>query len=56
MEFKAVEWVRAVRDEHYELTKSMSPEERAKFYQERAAAVLKELEERKKRPPPDDNR
>ena len=48
MTFKAVEWVRSVRDEHHELTKNMSTEELARFYREKAAAVLRELAERKK--------
>ena len=32
--FKAVEWVRQVRDSNHELTQNMSVEERIKFYRE----------------------
>ena len=37
--FKAVEWVRSVRDEHYELTKNMTDEEETRFLRERADRI-----------------
>ena len=42
-EIKAVELVRAIRDKHYELLKDKSPEERRRFYRERARALHEEL-------------
>jgi len=33
-DFRAVAWVRQVRDQNYELTKAMTPEERVAFYRE----------------------
>lgn len=39
--FDAVAMVRAIRDHHYELTKSMTTEERAAFYWEGGQKALK---------------
>jgi hypothetical protein len=50
MTFKAVEWVRSVRDEPCRLTKNMSAEELAQFYRQRAEVVVKALAEVKKQP------
>ena len=33
-DFKAVEWVRQVRDQNHELTQNMTVEERVAFYRE----------------------
>ena len=44
---KAVELVRRIRDEHQELLRGKSPEERAAFYREKADQLHEKLGRRK---------
>lgn len=44
-EIKAVEMVRRIRDQHYELLKDATPEERIAFYREAAERAAKQREE-----------
>ena len=46
-EIHAVELVRRIRDEHYEILKGRTPEEQLAFYREKAKDVLERAEERR---------
>jgi hypothetical protein len=41
--FKTMEWIRQVRDQHYELLKGKTTEERIAFYREGARRLLERL-------------
>jgi len=41
----AVQMIREIRDQHYEQTKDMTPEERVAFYREKAEALDESLNE-----------
>lgn len=43
MEFKAVKWVRSVRDANYEQTKNMSVQDRKEFYKNKADSLQSRL-------------
>ena len=48
MAFKAVEMVRKIRDENYEMTKDLSVEEQLQLTHEKAARFLTRLADEKK--------
>ena len=43
--FDAVQMVREIRDQHYEGTKDMTPNERIAFYREKAQKLRRHLDE-----------
>lgn len=43
--FDAVRMVREIRDQHYEETKDMTPDERIAFYREKAKRLHRRLDE-----------
>ena len=43
MTFRAVEWIRGVRDRHHEETRNMSVEERRDYYKNKSEALLARL-------------
>jgi len=43
-EFKVMEWLRQVRDEHYELLKGKSIEDKIAFYREGARRVHQKMD------------
>lgn len=43
--FDAVRMVREIRDQHYEETKDMTPDERIAFYREKAERLHRRLDE-----------
>lgn len=46
--FDAIAWVRAVRDQHHELTKDMTPTERLQFDHDRAQRAQEVFEQKAK--------
>lgn len=48
MPFKAVEWVRSVRQKNYQETKHLTPEERARKTEAQAQKLRRWLKRRKK--------
>ena len=40
---KAVEWVRSIREAHYEHIKHLTPEQKIAFFREKASALHAEL-------------
>ncbi|MFH1730110.1 MAG: hypothetical protein ABIF82_00485 [Planctomycetota bacterium] len=50
MAFKAVEWVRRVRDAQYEQTRGMSFEDRLAFYREKSEASRRKIARMRKKP------
>ena len=43
MTFKTVQWVRSVRDKHYEETKEMSSEQRAAYHKQKSESLRLKL-------------